>query len=73
MKKVGITLLCLFMTVASWAQCSMCRAVVEKNENSIAEGLNSGIAYLMVIPYALLILVGVVIYRKHQADKKLFG
>ena len=73
MKKIVSIAVLLLVQATVWAQCSMCRAVVEKNENNIAEGLNSGIAYLMVIPYALLVVVGVLIYRKHQADKRAFG
>jgi len=41
------------------AQCAMCRAVVESGNASEAEGLNSGILYLMVFPY---ILVGALFY-----------
>ncbi len=41
------------------AQCAMCRAVVESGGESQAEGLNSGILYLMVFPY---LLVGVLIF-----------
>jgi len=37
----------------------MCKAVVESGNTSEAEGLNSGIVYLMVFPY---LLVGALIY-----------
>ncbi|MDX1828563.1 MAG: hypothetical protein R3342_03355 [Lutibacter sp.] len=51
------------------AQCAMCRAVVESGDASQAEGLNSGILYLMVFPY---LLVGALVFflikriRKHK-------
>lgn len=51
------------------AQCAMCRAVVESGDVSQAEGLNSGILYLMVFPY---LLVGALVFflikriRKHK-------
>lgn len=51
------------------AQCAMCRAVVESGGESQAEGLNSGILYLMVFPY---LLVGALVFflikrmRKHK-------
>lgn len=41
------------------AQCAMCKAVVESGNASEAEGLNTGILYLMVFPY---LLVGALLY-----------
>jgi hypothetical protein len=42
------------------AQCAMCRAVLESSdENTVAEGINNGIVYLMAIPY---ILIGVLLF-----------
>ncbi len=37
----------------------MCRAVVESGNPTEAEGLNSGILYLMIFPY---ILIGVLFF-----------
>ncbi|MCX6310756.1 MAG: hypothetical protein NT084_03885 [Bacteroidetes bacterium] len=57
-----LTMLTL-MTIASSAQCAMCRAVAEtgnKNGQSIGGGLNNAILYLMIVPYVLL----VVFFRK---------
>lgn len=51
------------------AQCAMCKATAESaTENvdkGIGEGLNSGIVYLMVLPYLLLATILVVFFRKH--------
>jgi len=48
----------------SWAQCSMCRAVLESEEGQqTAKGINDGILYLMAIPYVLLGIVGWQIIR----------
>jgi len=61
----------LFSAEAS-AQCSMCSAVVESSQKSgseLAEGLNAGILYLMGIPYALLIGLGILLFRKLNRDK----
>jgi len=59
--------LVLFSLTAS-AQSAMCRATAESaSQNSggnIAEGLNAGIVYLMLIPYILLTLVVLVFFRK---------
>jgi heme/copper-type cytochrome/quinol oxidase subunit 2 len=45
----------------------MCKAVVESGNASEAEGLNSGIVYLMVFPY---LLVGALIYFIVKYRKK---
>ena len=49
----------LFLVEVANAQCAMCKAVVESGNASEAEGLNTGILYLMVFPY---ILVGTLLY-----------
>ena len=63
-KNIGITLLLLLLTTAAYSQCAMCKAAaesdLENNPNSIAHGLNTGILFLMVIPY---LIVGI-IFRK---------
>ncbi|WP_456378641.1 hypothetical protein [Lutibacter sp.] len=58
MKKLVVILLILASNIAN-AQCAMCKAVVESGDVSQAEGLNSGILYLMVFPY---LLVGILFY-----------
>ena len=35
-------------------QCAMCKAQIESSEDSIANGINEGILFLMLIPYVLL-------------------
>ena len=47
------------ITQLTSAQCAMCKAVVESGDAEVAEGLNSGIMYLMAFPY---ILVGALFY-----------
>jgi len=49
------------------AQCAMCRAVVEQGGKEMAEGINSGIVYLMAFPY---IIVGVAAYFFYRNWKK---
>lgn len=43
------------------AQCAMCKQAAEtslkSNPNSIARGLNSGILYLMAVPYLLIAFI----------------
>jgi hypothetical protein len=69
MKKI-IVLLFLLLSEKIIAQCAMCKAVVESGYTSEAEGLNSGILYLMVFPY---LLVGALLFFviKHNRKQKI--
>jgi hypothetical protein len=51
------TAILLLGNIALQAQCSMCRAVAEsgdKNGQHLASGLNTGILYLLAVPYIIL-------------------
>jgi hypothetical protein len=66
--KLKIALVTLFVfssTMQLYAQCAMCRAVLESEEGSTkkAEAVNDGIVYLMAIPYVLVGVVGYFIYK----------
>lgn len=68
MKRIFIILI-FFIGHLSNAQCAMCKAVVESGDLSEAEGLNSGILYLMIFPY---LLVGTLLYfiiKKKKQNK----
>ena len=70
-KRLFLPIFVFGLSFTSNAQCAMCKAVVENGDNSMAEGLNGGIMYLMVFPY---LLVGVLIYfliRKRRRSEKL--
>jgi hypothetical protein len=57
----------------SVAQCAMCKTTAESDLNnggSIANGLNTGILYLMAIPYLVLLTGGYFFFRK-EVDAKL--
>jgi hypothetical protein len=41
----------------------MCRAVVEQGGEEVAEGINSGIVYLMAFPYILVATAFYLFYR----------
>lgn len=68
MKK--LILLIFFFTILLFpevveAQCAMCRAVLESEDNiAVAEGINNGIVYLMAIPYVLVAGLFFFVYRK---------
>ena len=57
----------LLLSTEVEAQCAMCRAVLESEEDqSTAEGVNNGIVYLMAIPYLVIAGIGYAIYRKFK-------
>lgn len=63
---LSFLLLSLFFVDAE-AQCSMCRAVLESEQDkSVAEGINNGIVYLMAFPYLLIGGLGYYIYRTYR-------
>ena len=51
------------------AQCAMCSVNAEqsvKNGNTQGKGLNSGIIYLLAIPYVLMMSLGVLWYKNYR-------
>ncbi len=67
MKKLTwLFILVVALPLTGEAQCAMCKAIAETNQasgSSVADGLNSGIMYLMAFPYILMGIVGYAIYR----------
>lgn len=62
--------LLLFATLPTEAQCAMCRAVLESEEDgALAEGVNNGIVYLMLFPYLFIGGVGYFIFRMYRKGK----
>jgi len=66
-KKLLYTLFFLFFSQVIFAQCAMCRAVVEQGGDEVAEGINNGIVYLMFFPY---LIIGVAIFFLYRNWKK---
>ncbi len=68
--KLVYMLFSIFYSLNTQAQCAMCRASLESEGNTAkAEAVNDGIVYLMVIPYILVGIVGVVVYRMYKKKK----
>ncbi len=65
-KKIILSISLLYFSQLGYAQCAMCKAVVENGNESMAESINSGITYLMVFPY---ILVGALLYFLYRYKK----
>lgn len=60
-----------FYSIATNAQCAMCRAALESEGNQAkAKGINDGIVYLMVIPYLLFVIVAYAVYRMYTQKSK---
>ena len=61
----------LLTAVPAEAQCSMCRAVLESEEDGeTAKGINNGIVYLMIFPYLLVGGVGFAVYRSRKKARE---
>jgi hypothetical protein len=59
------------LPIASNAQCAMCRAALENQDNLVkAEAVNDGILYLMAIPYILVGILGYAIFKMRYGKKK---
>lgn len=68
--KKGIALIgVLLVALDVNAQCAMCKAVVENGGQEMAEGINSGITYLMIFPYLLVALLAYVLFRYKKRAK----
>ena len=78
MKKLAIIFGILFLVVLStsdiWAQCAMCRGTVESSmgngRNNVGVGLNTGILYLFVMPYLLVMAIGYLWYRNSKKNQQ---
>jgi hypothetical protein len=72
MQQKDYLILAIFILAAlpAEAQCAMCRAVLESEEDgSMAASVNDGIVYLMLFPYLFIGGVGFFIYRMYRKNK----
>jgi len=68
------SLMVLFNFTELMAQCPMCRAAAEQNLASggeAARGLNNGILYLLVSPYLIVGIIGVIWYYRYKKTQRL--
>lgn len=68
-KKFLLFILLLLSNYYVFAQCAMCKAVVEKNLESggtKGAGLNDGILYLMAVPYFLMLVFAILFYLQNR-------
>lgn len=78
MNKALILLLLIILNSVGelWAQCAMCRSTLENNYSNgdpgIAAGINTGILYLLAMPYLAVIIIGYLWYKSSKnASNKL--
>jgi hypothetical protein len=71
MRKLLLSLF-FFIAVAvnASAQCAMCRSTLENNfsngDPGIAAGINSGIIFLLILPYLAVVVIGLLWYKSTQ-------
>jgi hypothetical protein len=66
MKKLTLFLWIIIVNLNSFAQCSMCTKTASQLGEKPAQGLNSGILYLMFTPF---IIVGFVAWKWWKGNK----
>lgn len=71
MKKIFPYLLIIifFHIETTLAQCAMCKAIVEGGNETVAEGVNNGITYLVIFPYVLVGLLAYFLIRHRRKTK----
>jgi hypothetical protein len=79
MKSVKLIFALLLVTGDKvFAQCAMCRSTLENNYSNgdpgIAAGINTGILYLLSMPYLAVLVIGYLWYKSSKhAQKELHG
>lgn len=73
MRKIVLLIGFFLMTsVASYSQCAMCRAQLENNVSNgdvgIAAGINTGILYLLSMPYLIILVLGFFWYKSSRKN-----
>ena len=76
-KIVVITVLLIFTQLSEvLAQCAMCRSTLENNFSNgnagIAAGINTGILYLLIMPYLAAMTLGYLWYKSSKNARKEF-
>ena len=75
MKKLLLILLLSTAAIMdAFAQCAMCRSTLENNfsngDPGIAAGINTGILYLLALPYLIAMVIGYLWYKSTKNGEK---
>lgn len=79
MKRVAAVLIVMLVSaVNAFSQCAMCRSTLENNYSNgdpgIAAGINTGILYLLSMPYLAIIVITYLWFKSSKrAAKRLSG
>jgi hypothetical protein len=77
MKALGLVLCFLLGIGNSFAQCAMCRSTLENNFSNgnpgIGAGINTGILYLLVLPYLAIIVLGYLWFKTSRNAQQELG
>jgi hypothetical protein len=77
MKYLAILILLLVQINSAMAQCAMCRTQLENNVSNgnpgIAAGINTGILYLLAMPYLAVFIIGYLWYKSSKANEQKFS
>lgn len=76
MKRFAIIFAILLLNAATAAaQCAMCRSTLENNYSAgnpgIGAGINTGILYLLSMPYLAALIIGYLWYKSSRNGQKL--
>ncbi len=67
----------VMLSAETFAQCAMCRSTLENNfsngDPGIAAGINTGILYLLVLPYLVATVVGLLWYKSTRDARNKLG
>lgn len=65
-------LLSIAVPLVSFGQCAMCRTQLENNVSNgnpgIAAGINTGILYLLIMPYLIILTLGYFWYKSSRRN-----
>ena len=74
-RRISLTVLFVLIAVIGLiAQCPMCRIAAESNlehGGTAGKGLNTGILYMLSMPYLLVAVIGYLWYRNKKTDVEL--
>jgi len=64
--------LSIVVPIVSFGQCAMCRTQLENNVSNgnpgIAAGINTGILYLLIMPYLIILTLGYFWYKSSRRN-----
>jgi hypothetical protein len=71
-QRIFLLALSMVFTVMSYAQCPMCKTALgsaRDNGSDVGSTLNSGILYLLVLPYTIAMVFGIIYYNKWRKKR----